>query len=257
MRRYDRILLPYTLLAVPFLIIRVVLDSESLGFFLTEFTTISYWTRGTSAWFLALLFVLYAVAPVITSVLDKVGKYRVMIAFFASILIVFLCSLNASEHSSTADIIHNIQHAFKRTPSFLLGLAMMPCIKEHKGINGLVVLIISISVYFFSVFFFPNCDTAWITMWPVLILFMYALKYMGNAKLWIPVVFMGGITLESFLTNTYVGYICRHYINWGNLGSLGNGHYLEYSVVIIVGVFLAWLTNLLVKTIRDKQHRIK
>ncbi len=153
------------------------------------------------------------------------------------------------------DVVHNIQHAFKRSPSFVLGVAMTPYIKEHKNVDGLVVLAISITAYLLLKLLIPLCDTSWILVWPVMILFLYALKYFDNGKIWLPATFMGGITLESFLTNTYVGYICRHYIGWENLGTIEYGHYLEYSVVILIGVSLAWLTNRLVITIRKVQQK--
>lgn len=83
----------------------------------------------------------------------------------------------------------------------------------------------------------------WLYAIPILVTLCYLLEIIHINKFHSMLLFMGAISLESYLTNAYVGYICRHYICWDALGNINYGHYFEYTIVIIVGVFVAWIAN--------------
>lgn len=68
-KRFKRILIPYTLLAIPYLVFRCAIDNLPISFLFLEYSTINYWLQGTSAWFLALLFLLYLLFPIINYII--------------------------------------------------------------------------------------------------------------------------------------------------------------------------------------------
>lgn len=69
------------------------------------------------------------------------------------------------------------------------------------------------------------------------------------SKIQFPLNSLGMISLESYLTNIYIGDILNHK-KWIICGwDLSYGHYLEYSVVIVLGLIIAYYANIVSKKI--------
>ena len=77
--------------------------------------------------------------------------------------------------------------------------------------------------------------------------FSYLIENLSNIQFSLN--FLGMISLESYLTNIYIGDILNHK-KWIICGwDLSYGHYLEYSVVIILGLIIAYYANIVSKKI--------
>ena len=251
-KRYRRILIPYTLLAVPFLFFKGIEEDETILSLVGEYTTINYWITGTSLWFLALLFILYLIAPLLQTLLDRCNKYKGLTSAVIIIFIMLLTNNHFVDNLDKNDFVYNCQFAFKRAPGFILGFVLASSIKNKVSMNVFLLLGITLTSSFLVVFLLPSVDRAFpMGMTSLLVLSIILVKF--HPKTIITILnFLGDISLESYLTNTYVGYSCRHFIPWDSLfGSWNNGHYLEYATVIIVGLFLAIIVHLITKRINN------
>ena len=82
---------------------------------------------------------------------------------------------------------------------------------------------------------------------PFVIVLVYLIENLSNIQFSLN--FLGMISLESYLTNIYIGDILNHK-KWIICGwDLSYGHYLEYSVVIILGLIIAYYANIVSKKI--------
>lgn len=64
-KRYKRILIPYLIIATPFLLYITVENDENMWYFIKLISTISFWTDHIGAWYIALLIPLYFISPLI------------------------------------------------------------------------------------------------------------------------------------------------------------------------------------------------
>lgn len=138
-------------------------------------------------------------------------------------------------------------NALKRSPSFLIGMAIAKYVQEGKEINFGLLTFVSMIVFGLSSFLFPNSFCKWIVVLPFVIVLVYLIENLS--KIQFPLNSLGMISLESYLTNIYIGDILNHK-KWIICGwDLSYGHYLEYSVVIVLGLIIAYYANIVSKKI--------
>ena len=73
-KRYKRFLVPYLMIAIPCYSIIALQEHDSFTNFILNVSTISYWLYHKGAWYIALLFPLYLLTPLIIRLMS--GKYR-------------------------------------------------------------------------------------------------------------------------------------------------------------------------------------
>ena len=76
-KRYVRILLPYSMIAVPWFLIVTIMEHHSWIDFLFDVSTLSYWLYHRGAWFIAALIPLYLITPLLFKLLIG-NKYRLV-----------------------------------------------------------------------------------------------------------------------------------------------------------------------------------
>jgi len=233
-KRYLRILLPYYILTIPYLIYKMQFSSMSLAQGLSSLLTFEYWEYGSGAWFISLIVILYAVAPLLYRILNN-SKQKWIACYTICIFLMFICA----DTNPKPSVLNNIYLAFQRVPSFIVGMSIANNVKNNKSINALVF--IPIVLYSLFSYIFPVCYTKWLIVLPLTLLLSLLLSIFNYLR--IISAFFGMISLESYLTNIYLGDIFNHK-SWIVFGTdLSYGHYIEYLSVLIAGIFIAFIFN--------------
>lgn len=198
-RRYIRITVPFILIAISIYPLRVILNIPvSFSDFFLYITTLEFWIHHRGAWYVAMLFPLYFLTPYIVKTINTY-KARVLTI---SVLIILLFGF--SYIPSENEIIRNIQFVTIRVPIFILGIGIAPYVKNGYGINAInVCIIIGVGLLLWHFCNFPfGGGIAIICLLGVLMVLIC--KYKPTNKI---LSFMGKMSLESYLTNIYLGHI--------------------------------------------------
>lgn len=234
-KRFYRIYISYLLAFTPFCLIFFLLDLYSVKDCILCISTLEYWLFRRGAWFVSLILLLYLIAPFLYRVL--VGKYRWIIAMGIIIVLMILGCLPI-EDMSTTSVLFNIQAAFSRVPSFIAGLAIGRSCKEGKQIN-----IKGIAIFFVVSIVVSSILGSWNCIWLIVLMVLYILTPMikWSKGTWIDtsLIFLGKISYESYLTNITLNSILIALIPAHITSPVFYGRYLEYTIVIFAGLFLA------------------
>ena len=236
-RRYKRILIPYMLIAVPFYTIKVVIGDSGILDALYDLSTISYWTHHRSAWFMALLMPLYAITPLLSKIIDGAKKRWIPALVLCVVCIVVAVSLKGLGDGWS----QNVSAAVQRVPSFITGYWMGKLIKDEIEVKSWVLFVVPV-VVFALLFVSPiKIYCFWLLMFPMIVCLLWILEGRSKGKRCFVAIcmFMGTITLESYLTNGYMATLLKH-VNWTIGGiDLNYGNYAFYAAVLVVGLLWA------------------
>ena len=160
--------------------------------------------------------------------------------------------LNGNVHA----VIDNLQWAFRRVPSYIIGMAVAPMVKRGVKVNALVMIVIPIALYIaIHALISKDTPTHWCLVIPILtilVIFLTMIKDTGCVYRFIS--WMGIVSLESYLANIYLsGTVKSALAPLKNDCMLLTGGYFEYALVIILGMLLAWMVGSLSKLILAKQ----
>lgn len=221
-KRYIRILVPYILITSLLYPLRLLLGGDfGIWDFLLHITTLEFWIYHKGAWFVAMLFPLYLITPLIARLFDRI-KQRFLVMFVLMIVFLILSKIHIDNN-----IVQNIQFVFARIPIFLLGLGIAPWIKEGVAIN--LLTIISFTVISLLLWHFLGLQS--VGSIPLLIMLGCLLDLECKLTAFsVFFTFMGKISLESYLTNIYLGSMMR------NVNHMG-----KYLIIILLGIFLAFI----------------
>ena len=246
-RRYKRILIPYLVIAIPFYTFKVFVGDSGISDALYDLSTISYWTHHRSAWFIALLMPLYAVTPLLPRIIDKC-KYR----WIPTLLLCSACvGISIWLLDTGGEIAGNVAAALQRVPGFLVGYWMGKFIYEKTTINWGIAFLTPV-LLFLSLYFLPvKIYCFWLLMFPLMqcLVLLYEHNYKGLKWFTSVSLFMGTITLESYLTNGYSSSIFKHF-DW-NVGGvdINYGNYVFYACVLVFGLLWAIAAHAISKKI--------
>ena len=235
-RRYVRITVPFVLIAISIYPLRLILNIyASLSDFLLYITTLEFWAYHRGAWYVAMLFPLYFLTPYIVKTVCKMG-------FFAIVVWVTLF-LGFSYIPSGNEIMRNIQFVTSRVPIFILGIGMAPSVKNEYEINVVKTLGVVLGGLLLCHYcsFSLGGGLAIICLLGVIIDFICRCEPISDV-----LTFMGSMSLESYLTNVYLGAI----IMKSDVVALSGGG--KASVVIALGIFLAYIFHKLSNKIISK-----
>lgn len=237
-RRYVRITIPFLLIAISIYPLRIVLNiPASLSDFLLYITTLEFWFHHKGAWYVAMLFPLYCLTPYIVKTINTY-KTRVL-----TISVLMILLFGFSYIPSENEIIRNIQFVTIRVPIFILGIGIAPYVKNGYGINAInVCIIIGGGLLLWHFCNFPlGGGVAIICLLGVLMVFIC--KYKPTNKI---LSFMGKMSLESYLTNIYLG----HIIMTSDAITLSGG--VKALIVIVIGILTAYIFHKLSNKIISK-----
>lgn len=161
-KRFIRIFIPYFLMQFPFWALRIFNGSFSIVDELMVFSTINFWLYHVGAWYVALLIPLYILTPSLYKILE-LGN-RVLIAFIIIIIITTVCMLKIDMFTGIIhETLRNLQWAFGRVPSFIIGMAMAPLIKKGVKLNILFLIIMPLFLYVaIHLLIDKNTPTEWV-----------------------------------------------------------------------------------------------
>lgn len=246
LHRYKRIFVPYWLMVIPWIVTKLYITNGSFGLenSISSLFAYYYWISGNGAWFVSLIIILYIFAPLLHIICSCKNDY-------CNILVsLLLCFLGGAIRLFTVDIesLQIISRCFDRIPAFIVGVYMGKYVKEGRILNlPLFFLIIVLSVYIYRAFF-PNCSIFWIYSVPLSIILCIVFKIIGKNYI---LEYMGTISLESYLANIFIGNIlmgiswqvCFLEFDWGY------GNYLEYFLVLTIGIIWADMSHTICKKI--------
>lgn len=247
-KRFIRIFIPYLLIQFPFWFWRLYNGTFSLLNELLVFSTIDFWLHHIGAWYVAMLVPLYLITPFIYKFLQL--GHRLLKALLITILLMVLCMVNIDKFSGTTyEILYNLQWAFGRVPSFVIGMAVASYVKRSTNINSLVLIFLPLVLYIaIHKFISQDAPTQWCLVLPILTIFILISMINTRINICCFISWMGLMSLESYLANIYMcGAIKTILSPFRNTSPLLIGGYIEYSIVIFGGTLLAWLINKLSK----------
>lgn len=255
-RRFRRLFIPFVLIYVPFRIVIGIIENESFLRLLGEITTLSFWTHHSSAWFIAVLVPLYVISPFLYFLFIgfKSGVKRLLVVSIIIALCLILGGLNHVELTDTCTVFSNIQFALARIPTFIFGLYMGTYVANgFKVRHPFKITIFILALALLLKLLLPSISLTVFGSIPILMLLCAFFEW-NKIQLFNTVsVFLGTISLESYLFNGVLPYFFVNSIFSRCNSNLFYNNYLSYSLVIIIGTFLSYLIHKVINRI-DTNH---
>ena len=243
-RRFIRILIPYTIIMLTLRIASLQVDSISWHEWFMTFSTLHFWTRHIGIWYIALLVLLYPLTPLFYQIFETFKRRELVVITFI-ILLLLITHIPVGESDETMNsIITNLQWAFKRVVSFIIGMYLAPYIKHNLKINALLLIGTSALGCILFHFFFRNVFYAWLYVLPLLIIITILFKQIPHdSKINIFFLWLGAASLESYLANVGIKTLMPLFLYKWIDNPIFTGHYLDYTLVIIAGLCLTYIAH--------------
>lgn len=238
-RRFSRLMIPYLLISLPFCLFYLLVGRDNLLDTMYCLTTLEYWLFHKGAWFVAFMIPIYMISPVLYKICDGTNKSWIYMA-----ILIFITTY-LSSIPSLHTVVSNIQSALLRMPSYLIGMAIAPYCMNKKTINVIWVIILV-----FCYFVFTALHIRQYAIWAIIPIIMYMSVLLVKLLSRIQIVnafvtLMGNISLESYLTNIYLNSLFVFLVPSYIYSPIFFGRYLEYALVIIFGILMAYVYKIL------------
>lgn len=241
-KRYKRILIPYLIIAIPIYTILCWIENQDLLTFISNVSTLSYWTSHQGAWYIAMLIPLYLFTPFFISVLTS--KHNII-----WLIILILCCYGLALISLIYSFIGkatllNISFIIYRLPSYFLGIFSGPYIKQNILLSR--KLVVSIVCFCLCLCIFMYAMNLPFEMFAAILLvisicFLLSKKNIVTNFVTKISISLGKISLESYLFNIFLPLILVK-MNWDHLyPGINKGNYLMYGIVVLGGLGLSCL----------------
>lgn len=225
--RYIKLLVPYVLMAIPFFLWQDVIIHANWEGFWFDITTIAYWTKGGGVWFVGSIIPLYFIVPWWHKILN--GKRWSWIPT----LIVFITLLCFSSFRRLGEVSF-----------FFVGYEMGKHVKDGKTVD-MIYWVLLPAVLYGVCHVVPSLEwvpRSLLLVIPFLLLATVCFDKIGQG-LKKPFVFMGKISLESYMANVMLPAVFAH-VPWIMNGVDYNvGNRVLYLCVVMFGILLAYLVN--------------
>lgn len=247
-KRFYRIFIPYFMIYIPYCLIFILLDRYSIRDSILCLSTLEFWIFHRGAWFISLIIILYIISPFLYKVL--LGKSKWLIAIGIIAILTILRNIPLADQSYS-NVLYNGQLALARVPSFIIGLAIGPYCKEGKQISSLYMLLLC-CICIITSKYIGIWKCPWLIVPILLYIFILMIKLIEN--LWINKCFkfLGKISLESYLTNITLKSILAALIPAYISSPVFYGKYLEYAIIIVAGLLLAYYVHNVAKKILSR-----
>lgn len=249
-KRMIRIFVPY---AICYFILQgikgILYGSFDFWSELYLFSTLDYWLHHRGYWFIALIIPLYFLAPLINSTLNRcqnrIGGGSLIILGLLILTSIYIDPVA----NSFNEFLYNAQSAFKRATNFILGMMIAPYCKARLSIKPLKTCLIFISLFSFQVFLREYYGIYIFCNWcliPILLIFFCRILSICNrdTKAWAFITWMGAASLESYITNGSTQGIARYIASCFPESNIFYGHYVEYALVIVLGLSSAYIFHI-------------
>lgn len=238
-KRLLRIFIPYLIWCIPFFVYQIIAFPDTNWFdWLYVFSLLSYWDgSGGVAWFLSVLVAFYIIAPLIYKALLFMNHVIINTLIFT----VVTCALYFLKPANVT--LGLICSNMPNLLAFTLGMSMAFLSKSNKKVGNWWFIIGGL--FAIGLFLISHGESHLLHLGTCLILLPLLLYVLGLFRREMKVLrWLGSISLESYLTNGALPRIVA-LIPWGGVIWLNTGNYLGYSIVIIAGLFLAWLMHIM------------
>lgn len=235
-RRFLRIMVPFMLTTIILYPLRFVFGIHtSLSDFLLNVTTLEYWLYHRGAWYVAMLFPLYILTPISVHIL-KSERWKYVAMIFTIVVLLLVSYIHCDNN-----VINNIQFVTLRVPMYILGICVAPLVQtecEFNQSNVCIVIIIGALLWHY-------CGLSLGGGIVIVLLIGYLINILVKNPLISRLLqFMGNISLESYLTNIYLGHIIMksEKLNFFSVG-------IKIMTIIVLGILSAYILNKLSKSI--------
>ena len=232
-KRFKRVVLPYILLGLVFWFVKDCVLLKQCNRFLKDYFLLTFWTAGIrTLWYVALIVVLYTIAPILYY-LKRIFYTRKNMILLGCIFVLLCLSLLMPEFFRRCEI------ALLRIPIFILGFIYSERVMQGEKINWndfrFLFLFIPINIICFLLHSpFRRLADGLFSVLIAIILSQY-IHLMSNSKLVNFVSFFGTISYELYLIHV-MGRNILNTINFG-LESI-MVYFLFIAVCIIISIFL-------------------
>lgn len=242
LRRYAKLLIPYLIITIPFSAYQCISAGKSFWYFLSTVSTFQYWLTHQAAWFIALLIPLYALAPALYRFLKRKGLAKFIVVAITCYIVSF-----GQFGAEPRSVLANIQFAVARAPVFVLGMLLGPKIMNGESFDLRLIIPMLIAVCIMMVWLRSPLPAYLFIVLPVVFLLVWVLdNNVFKGKFNDCCRFFGGISLESYLFNTALPpYIV---LLLAALNIPDSGHYIMYTIVIVLGTVM----SVVVKKLSDR-----
>lgn len=247
-KRYLRILIPYALMQIPYWGYFIAIGKFDIVDSLYEFSTLAFWGAHTAMWFIALLLPLYLLSPLMYDMFCN-SKRRYLYAFLSIATLLILYKIPVSfENATLYNIVGNIQFAFVRVVSFILGLTVANDIKQGKEVNSIVLM--SVSVGMWLVCKLAGVISNWCIAIILIVISIYIIEALQEKGVFYKfLTLMGVLSLEMYLANGYIRYAFIDSPLYTLDIRLFTGHYFDYVLIFLMSIVLSLGVNYLTKKI--------
>ena len=235
-KRFIRLFIPYLILTIPYYIWFGYVNEDSILTTILNISTINYWINRRGLWFVCIIIPCYIIAPFIYKLYLKNKNLTLFIFIF-----IFIISFFLGDYKGAV-----IQASF-----FFLGMYLTPFIQKNKKINWLLTSSLAILLYVICVkvsmlSFLPRLFFLLPLSILIPIFFIDKIYYVKTFS------FIGKISLESYLTNCFFGVILMQYGHFIIPEKLSTGNYIQYLLVVILGITVSYFTHKLSNIILNK-----
>lgn len=199
-KRYQRILIPYLIFAIPIYGLLTLLDHMDMAEYIKRILFISFWRDGLGLWYVAMLIPLYFVAPFVIRALSGDRKITWLI------LLVLIAELYAYfAFGGEVDVFFS-RFMVSRLPIFFIGVFMGKAICEGKRVSLWFVLIVPLLVYILLYGLNHFAGTRFFYLWLLTMPFSTMLVWLLSRSNWLQVIFkfLGKMSLEIYCTHAFV-----------------------------------------------------
>lgn len=241
---------PYLIIASIWYAVRYLLIERSIIRFLYELSTVSFWAEHHGAWYIAVLVPIYFLFPFYYDWIEKGNHIRKVYSSIVSFIIAsFVLSIvNENTYNHLANVLCSCI-------AFLLGVlfAYEGNLKKHTivsvGVTGLL-LVCKVSPFVKSLGVITYFLILMIGVLAVLIVSIL-LKQFQVKPINAVLSFLGGFSLELYLTNIYLGEAVNVFSIGETLKNMGipSATLIVYSGVVLVGILLSYCFSRLFKVI--------
>ena len=247
-KRLNRIIIPYLIVYIPYSIVMLLQGKYTMGECLLCLSTLEYWVSHRGAWFVSLILVLYLLSPQLFIMMKSKGRW-----LYEGLIIVGIMAICNSVEPSGSGFVSNVVFALGRVPSFLLGMGLGNLCQQNRKISASwIIMPVVLYVVFVKVCAVYHA-LAWMLIPLMTYLFILFLKLTKAITCCVRAFnFLGKISLESYLTNITLNSLLQTLIPAYVASSLFYGRWIEYTIVVVVGLIVAYYVNKISSQIQNR-----
>ena len=206
MHRFNRVVLPYLLIAIPFFVwLDLFQKGDGWGQLLLNITTIKFWIDGDHpTWYIAFIIIMYLLFPLFFRWGKKTEHLSTVAILILSVVI------EALMYKTGFPLYRTSERALSRVPVFMIGLLYAPYVLSGKRIMQWQVLMLLFVGLFFFITSFSLFHIVYIRYMycpisiSIIVGYAYLRKSIALERLWTFFAKIGGYSLELYVIHVFI-----------------------------------------------------